>query len=317
MILLRRSFQLALCGAIAVSALVLLGHTVDIWPFELFAHFSIQVAFANFLIAAITMKILPRLAGAAAVFGLIAALPILTLSNFERPSGAACNDACLSVMAANIWTKPEALSALSELSQRYRPDILAIIEPPKDISSAEVKVLFPDFDTALIATPETMGRTMGRSLIMLVRGPVVDEHIVLPDDTWNRAYITATVDMAGKDIKIAALHPIVPVIREGRVKRDAMFGHVSKSVSGAENFIIIGDYNTTPWVPAFKHVPGKRAGDPRFAYTWPQQIWPMRVPIDHIKFDGALELVAAETLPDIGSDHLPIMARFKAAPIGD
>lgn len=309
--------RLALCTAIAVSTLVLLGHTIDVWPFELFAHFSIQVAICNLILIAVTVRFLPRLSAAALAFGVVAALPVIALSNFERPSGGSCDQTCFSVMAANIWTKPDALTALAELSQTHAPDVLAIIEPPKEITRQRLQKLFPDFQTALIASPETTGRPMGRSLVMLVRGDPIEETIVLPEDTWNRAYITATVDLNGQPVTLAALHPIIPVFREGQKKRDALFGHVADALSTTETFIIMGDFNATPWVPAFKRLPGKRAGDPRFTYTWPAQIWPMRVPIDHIKFGGALELVEAETLPDIGSDHLPIMARFKTAPIGD
>jgi hypothetical protein len=41
---------------------------------------------------------------------------------------------------------------------------------------------------------------------------------------------------------------------------------------------------------------------------------PLRFPIDHVLFTPEFRLRAVEALPDIGSDHLPLLARLCHAP---
>jgi endonuclease/exonuclease/phosphatase family metal-dependent hydrolase len=84
-----------------------------------------------------------------------------------------------------------------------------------------------------------------------------------------------------------------------------------------EALIIAGDFNMTPWSPAYRAL---RHGSflhsaTRFARTWPAPAPFM--PLDHILYRGQVELVMAEAWVGgparTASDHLPVVIELQAA----
>ena len=93
--------------------------------------------------------------------------------------------------------------------------------------------------------------------------------------------------------------------------RNDGFDALQDYTSEMDNFIIVGDFNLTPWTPEFKSLPGKRAGDPRFVSTWDSERFWTGIPIDHVLINDQLELVEAKILPHVGSDHRPVYAKVR------
>lgn len=84
-----------------------------------------------------------------------------------------------------------------------------------------------------------------------------------------------------------------------------------------EALIIAGDFNMTPWSPAYRmlrHGAYLKSAT-RFARTWPAPA-PF-VPLDHILYRGKVEVVAAEAWlggpARVASDHLPVVVELQAA----
>jgi endonuclease/exonuclease/phosphatase family metal-dependent hydrolase len=82
---------------------------------------------------------------------------------------------------------------------------------------------------------------------------------------------------------------------------------------GTEHTVIIGDFNCTPWSPAYKTLSCGFRSATRFARTWPATL-PV-APIDHILVRG-LEVVTAGAWTArparVASDHLPVVAELRA-----
>ena len=77
--------------------------------------------------------------------------------------------------------------------------------------------------------------------------------------------------------------------------------------------IVMGDFNSTPWSDvqtAFRKATWLDNRGPLVA-TWPAQIpAPFRVPIDTVFVGGGLTLRDLRAGPNLGSDHLPVIAEI-------
>jgi endonuclease/exonuclease/phosphatase family metal-dependent hydrolase len=83
-----------------------------------------------------------------------------------------------------------------------------------------------------------------------------------------------------------------------------------------EALVIAGDFNCTPWSPAYRLLARGLKSATRFARTWPAPA-PI-VPIDHIFYRGRLHVVSAGAWTKgparRASDHLPVVAELEHEP---
>jgi len=115
-------------------------------------------------------------------------------------------------------------------------------------------------------------------------------------------YVTAS----GGQLTFVVLHSPPPKGRAAMASRDAYLGAASEFLMNKQNFIMIGDFNMTPWESGFAALPGKRAGDPRWVRTWNARKFWQRIAIDHALIGEGVGVIETSVLPDIGSDHFPI-----------
>jgi endonuclease/exonuclease/phosphatase family metal-dependent hydrolase len=84
-----------------------------------------------------------------------------------------------------------------------------------------------------------------------------------------------------------------------------------------EALVIAGDFNMTPWSPAYRMLSRGLHSATRFARTWPAPA-PV-IPLDHILYRGRLEVVEAGAWTEGGarraSDHLPVVAELAHIPL--
>jgi endonuclease/exonuclease/phosphatase (EEP) superfamily protein YafD len=75
----------------------------------------------------------------------------------------------------------------------------------------------------------------------------------------------------------------------------------------------MGDFNAASWSPLLIALRGATGLEERrrLLPSWPSWAWPIfRLPIDHVLARGRARVVESALGPDIGSDHLPIIARI-------
>jgi endonuclease/exonuclease/phosphatase (EEP) superfamily protein YafD len=127
----------------------------------------------------------------------------------------------------------------------------------------------------------------------------------------------------GEVVALHGLHPKPPLPSQGTGQRDAQLRLTAQAIRDAGRpALLAGDLNAVAWSDIT--VVLQRTGgllDPRVGRglftTFPTWMpGPARVPIDHVFFTKEFSLVSLDILPDIGSDHLPIVARLCRVPDG-
>lgn len=287
------------------------------WPFGLFASFSETLILALpilliFLLILWRKAVLPVSFLAACAF-----YPVLLFSQYTEPSGVDCGPSdCLSVVSANLRRDAGAFRTLAEINVVQETDILFILELPHQAELEDLTLLYPWAQNIGIFRESSSGTPLGSPMAVVSRekpGAVeyVDTHLTSADFN-TRGFIT--IDYSGplrSPILIVAAHPLKPDSFRGMAYRQRTLDAMIEHIGNRGNFILTGDFNMTPWEPAFQTLPGKRAGDPRWAPTWNVRDPFQRITIDHAFVGNALEVVEADTLSDIGSDHFPIHTRVR------
>ena len=315
-VLARRAVLLSACGfSIAICLGTMIGQisASNFFLLEALVSFLPQILLVCAVIAVISFRWHPRLAGGVATITVLASLPFLTFSKFQSPNGQQCQPGeCLTILTVNLWGESEFLPPLSYIVDDYELDILAINEATEISANPTYgRYRFPRFDTSIHATWLTMPRGMGNPISLFSNVPLAESDKVLRSDTGRRAYIFADLDGAWKGVRIVVAHARTPTSPTGLGHRNALLSVVGDVAEQAESYVLLGDFNLTAWSPTFRTLPGRRAGDPRFSRTWPSQFPPLGMSIDHIMFSDDLELVEFRVLGSIGSDHFPILAKFK------
>jgi endonuclease/exonuclease/phosphatase family metal-dependent hydrolase len=205
------------------------------------------------------------------------------------------------------------LARITEVIRSYGPDVVGIQEV--DVNKPRSGLVHQAAELA-----ERLGMTMAfgpcidadgerYGIATLSRLPIRDSRLIsLPvrDRSEPRCALMTRLTWEGT-VEIVNTH-LSTVFRE----RGAQCELLSCSL-GADHTIIIGDFNCTPWSPAYKTLSYGFRSATRFARTWPATL-PI-VPIDHILVRG-LEVVTAGTWTHrparVASDHLPVVAELRA-----
>ncbi len=298
---------LVLCPLVVLAQLM-----PGISVLEMGVSFLPQILFVS-LISVIALALYqPRAAVLSGLITVIAALPFVTFSKYQTPSGGPCPPAeCLTVITANVFQQKDAMVELGALAQQEQADLIAINETAPGFSQQDFDTTFPDFEhlqPPRSAMPSPHGSL---ALTLLSRKPVENVQTLIPERTAGRSLLFA--DLAGnwRGTRIVITHPLIPVSQSWTAARNTLLTIAGSTAAESESFILMGDFNMTPWSATFRTLPGKRAGDPRFSATWPTFFPLMGISIDHILASETLELVEFRVLESVGSDHYPLLARFR------
>lgn len=275
------------------------------WGLDLLSHWPKHLALAGLVVAAIAGVRRMRLAaGLAALVVAANGALVIGLGGFALPQAAPAGAQVLRVASANIHGSMAALEKLSAAAKDYGADVVSAYEAPEDLTDADMARLFPDFARRVLPSERLEGWKMKRRSLIAARGA---------GDVDVTAFMGShgVILRAGVDgVQIVTTHPPSPGAPDVRWDRDRQLASIAQGLDTEAPFVIMGDFNTTPWGHAYTAVPGERAGDPRFEGTFPAIAGPLGLPIDHVKFGGGLVLTDYRVGPDIGSDHLPLFATF-------
>ncbi|WP_395019376.1 endonuclease/exonuclease/phosphatase family protein [Dongia sp.] len=151
---------------------------------------------------------------------------------------------------------------------------------------------------------------------------------------------SADLDFQGSAISVAVAHIVLPFVKPDwqplqqwltpddpspllpktpwlwQSMQMAVLADYAKSLGRDQ--IVMGDFNSVPWSDAqvaFRAATGLDNRGPLVA-TWPTRLpAPLRVPIDTVFVGGGLTLRNLHPGPDLGSDHLPLIAEIGAKSI--
>ena len=280
------------------------------WLLDLLAHWPKHV-FLLALVAAVLAgwRRLTLAGGVSAAAAAINLSLVLGVGGFALPQPAPADAQLLRVASANVHGSMAALEQLAQQATAYRADVVAAYEVPEDLTLDDVARLFPDLSHREIPGVGVDEVKLIRRSMLAARAADKIGYTAFPSS--HGVIVRAQVG----DVQLVTTHPPSPGDPGLKEDRDMQLGQLGDGLDTSRPFVIVGDFNTTPWGRAYASTPGTRAGDPRFGGTFPAVAGWFGLPIDHVKFGGGLMLSDYRAGPSIGSDHLPLFATF-ALPSG-
>ena len=276
------------------------------WLFDVTCHFRVQYA-ACLAMAALLFAVGKRRkqALAAAAFCAVNVAVIAPLF-VGAPTGRG-GGTPLKLLWANVHVGNSRHADLVDLIRRESPDVVALAE----ISSAWVdslRELDGEYPHRVVSP-----RRDAFGIAVLSRLPLVPARI----DYFGPAgvpSVIATVQSGGAGLTLIAAHPPPPLGSRGaRLRNDDLRGMAAACAGLDGPVVLLGDLNCTPWSPHFRDLlrdggllHGSRGRG--LLGTFPSGNPLMRIPIDHCLVSPGVTVRDVRVGPDVGSDHLPLIA---------
>jgi len=281
------------------------------WVFDTTANFRVQYLVC--LVVAAIFYLIGRKWRWAVLSGIFALVNIgEILPSFIGPSRQATAPSnSVTVLLANVLSSNKHYEKVEKLVRSVDPDIIVVVEATEDWMRALAQ--FEEKYPHVVSRP----REDNFGIAVFSRFPFEKSEILQIGD-WHLPSAMARLRIDDREFTLVATHPAPPV-------GGARFGHRNRQLEAVAEYvrsvkgpvILLGDLNTTPWSPHFKKLL-RRGGllDSRRRHgiqaTWPAQtLLPLfRIPLDHILHSPGIAILHREVGPDIGSDHLPVIAEF-------
>lgn len=219
----------------------------------------------------------------------------------------------LRILVSNVLTPNNNTAALINLVKQHQPDLLLTLETDQKWQDAlsDIENDYPYSVKIPLDNLYGMHLYARRELI----NPEIHYHIV--DDIPS---ISTQIEMQdGTRIWLYCLHPMPPSPTEAdkSTTRDAELLLVGQHIQkNQQNAILMGDLNDVAWSKTtriFRRVSGLL--DPRigrqFTNTFHAKIPLMRWALDHLFHSPCFTLVKMQRLPNIGSDHFPVLTTLQ------
>ena len=245
-------------------------------------------------------------------------VPYTRLARPEVQSVPADAQPRIRLMASNVLMHNRDADRLLALVRAHAPDVLIALET--DVW----------WERQLDGLQDTMPHVIRCPLDNLYgmhvysRLPLLEPEIryLVEDDIPS---MHATVVLEGRHIALHALHPRPPSPTEAdsSAGRDAELVAVGRAAHASPVPVIVaGDLNDVAWsrtTPLFRKVSGLL--DPRIGRgmfnTFHAHLPGLRWPLDHLFHSRHFTLVGMRRLPDVGSDHFPILVELALSPGGN
>ena len=131
--------------------------------------------------------------------------------------------------------------------------------------------------------------------------------------------IRARIRVGDQLVNVIVVHPPPPVGGALYRERNRYLQALTEYVAALQGPVIVaGDLNSSMWSGHY-HPLEERAGlhNTRNGFgvlpTWPADFLAMGIPIDHCLVSQDIAVLELRVGPDIGSDHLPLIARLGVA----
>lgn len=239
--------------------------------------------------------------------------PLFPTQIVKRPRAFEHGDS-LRLISANVYQFNRRSDALLRLVQERKPDVLLLLETD-DWWAKQLETVHADYPYRLNqAQDDTYG------LLLFSRRELIDAEVrfIRRDHVPSvRGWIRLP---SGRRVRFYGMHPEPPYpeYADTSRQRDAELLTVAKEISDApaEPTIVMGDLNDVAWsrtTRLFQRMSGLL--DPRIGRfpmsTFPAHLPLLRFPLDHVFVSEHFALAAFERLPDIHSDHFPVLCEVR------
>jgi endonuclease/exonuclease/phosphatase (EEP) superfamily protein YafD len=282
------------------------------WILELAAHFRPHLVALSFiwLFLAIFQR-RPIAAIACAALLAVNAAPIVPYVTAQAPPVGE-GGSSLRVMTYNMHGRTTQRAAFFEFVHAEQPDVILLTEVPN----------YTDWLTDSLGAdyPHRIDGNSGRphDLMVFSRWPVAGFHI---DRSVDRALPVLAADLCEEGskepsqcVRLVGLHAVAP-FGPAAEKHDAQLALAARLLAAAPpgRAILAGDLNMTPWAPDFRRLIAATGLRDAALGRGVTATWMSRQPMVGLTIDHVLagpEIAVRDYLvgPDLGSDHLPVVA---------
>jgi len=222
-------------------------------------------------------------------------------------------DKRIRVLSANVLQENRDAASLIELIHQEQPDVVVLLE----VNQRWADDLRPLKDQFAYQLLHPLENKYGIAFYTNLKVKSAEIHGIVRAEIPS---IDVTVNLpSGHPVRIFAVHPNPPRPGEDTTKRDAELVLVGREVRNDPTVIVMGDLNDVGWsrtTNLFQEVSGLL--DPRKGrglyptFNAKSRIW--RYPLDYLFHSDDFRLVELRTLPNIGSDHFPLLVELSHEP---
>lgn len=278
-----------------------------IWYIDLFTHFRFQyliiaVVFAiGFLI--LKQKIYAALAVLLILFNAVYVIPIYSQKTDELGG---VQGKTIKLFHINVLTSNTEYQILIDQVLAEDPDVV-LLQEVDALWMTQLGVLRDKYQHQIEAP-----RADNFGMALFSRIPITEYEIHMWSD-FELLNIEAELDLNGAAFRMIATHPPPPVNQLYFDARTSQFESIAALLKSDEMpSIVIGDLNTTMWTDSYQLLlsdTGLSNASDGFSFmpTWPTNLIPMMIPIDHCLVSEEFKVVDIRTGKGVGSDHLPLI----------
>lgn len=267
--------------------------------------------------------LVPGLVAASLVWQLVAIAPYTPLFPYEvGDSDHGPDSGTVSLLISNVLYKNRDASKLRQLIRDTDPDIILLTEPTQWWNE-QLDDLQSDYPHTVLQPQENH-----YGMLLYSRLELVDPEVRFLVEPTVPSIRTGVRLRSGQVVRLYGVHPRPPGLeppgendRENSDLRDAELMQIAREVSPLEDtpVIVAGDFNDVAWsrtTHLFQRVGGFL--DPRVGRgmynTFDSESYVLRYPLDHVFVSDHFRLIELQRLPNIGSDHFPMLATLDYHP---
>jgi len=323
--------------AIAVCAIIVVTFAPLLWP--IFPRATILAPMApQFAAVATLLTVIAALARrrALAILGFLAMIwnvHLIWPDIAPRPAPAAAStQPVLKVLNLNLWFHNENLDATADYLLKSGADVIGLVE-----ARAPAKAALQRLKTVYPYSVDCVGIEPQCQTMLFSKYPLKDAYAGAIDGRYPTIAI-AEVAWPGGPVTVGVTHFNTPFVARPRppliateaaepapILDDAPALEQSTQAANVAGFlarrpadlVLIGDFNSAPWSPIQQAFRAQTGLDNRghFLPSWPSWAWPMfRISLDQAFVRGRVRIAGIGLGPDVGSDHLPVLAEIAVGP---
>jgi endonuclease/exonuclease/phosphatase (EEP) superfamily protein YafD len=242
--------------------------------------------------AGVLLAVVARFRRLALLFTVVGFFFALRWAWVVGPSAPPASPVGVRVLLANVYSNNTDTAALLALIESTDPDIIGLMEV-NDRWLSELEPLRNGWP-AFVEMPRR--DNFGIALYSRVPGSEVSEVVL-----GGGQAPSLTVQFAD-EMQVILTHPLPPLGGRYSTARNEQLADVAHLLE-SDAVVVMGDFNATPWSHHFPAPGAAVAGA-----TWPSGLPALlRVPIDHIVGNRAVQVSGLRVGPHIGSDHRPVL----------
>lgn len=287
----------------AVASIAAFFGSLD-WRLDLLANARVQLWWAGgvLLVAALVSRSRTAIVASAVV----AVVNLAVVAPLYLPTAGEGGSESTRVLSFNLLSTSERYDDVVAYIRETRPDVVFLHEGTERWEEALAGFHLPDYEIVSGRTPELIFGT-----IALV--PPGTEVTNLGFGSRQGRALQVVVG----GMSILGVHPLAPVSADQSAIRDSQLDAYGEWAADADQPVVVGDFNATPWTSAFRRLldtGGLRNSQRGYgvAPTWDVgRFW--AVPIDHLVHGDGMVVTDRVVGPDLGSDHRPILVDLAPA----